>query len=406
MKKYILLSLFSLILAVSLLPSAASAASDYVVKFDHVERNMKEYAVITGINTKGKEIWKYTTNSYEMAELTCISEIGRYQSLYLFNEAGTITALDTFSGAVKWKNQDFGGSPIDSSCCCIDTDGTLYICGYLGPDFYAIDINGNTLGRIETFDDAFYWACGMKKESKDIVAVSLEGNDDSGYTESNPYVFYVNLNDLSYSRSINDLIIDNFHDVPKKTWYSDSIQWAVQQGITTGTGATTFSPETTCTTAQILTFLWRVNGSPEPSIPNPFSDIKASDWYYKAALWAYQSGLTSSTAFSGSIPCTRADTVIYLWKLSGKPFQGSSAFSDVPSDASYAPAVTWAVTQNITTGTSATTFSPNQTCTRGQIVTFLYRYSAKYKPGNISSDTNSIQTPYRDILNMYYEQIR
>ncbi len=163
-----------------------------------------------------------------------------------------------------------------------------------------------------------------------------------------------------------------FSDVKTGSYCADAVVWAVEKGITNGTTATTFSPNATCTTAQILTFLWRANGSPEMSGTNPFSDVAPGSFCYEAALWAAKKGLVSGSTFNGNAPCTRAATVTYLWKLAGKP-AGSANFSDVPAGASYAQAAAWAVREGITTGTTATTFSPNSTCTRGQIVTFLYR---------------------------------
>lgn len=165
----------------------------------------------------------------------------------------------------------------------------------------------------------------------------------------------------------------NFTDVATNAYYADAVSWAVKEGITSGTSATTFSPDQTCTTAQILTFLWRSQNQPVSTIQNPYHDVKSSDYYYQAALWAHQKGLVSGRQFNGDAPCTRSATVAYLWKLAGHPSAPAANFADVPSDANYALAVAWAVSEGITSGTSTTTFSPNSTCTRGQIVTFLYR---------------------------------
>ena len=164
-----------------------------------------------------------------------------------------------------------------------------------------------------------------------------------------------------------------FTDVKADAYYADAVAWAVGRGITTGTSATTFSPNNTCTTAQILTFLWRASGSPAISGSNPFSDVSADAYYYQAALWAKEKGLVSGSAFRGSTPCTRAATVTYLWKLAGQPSAGSSAFTDVPASASCAQAVAWAVHEGITSGTGNQKFSPDAICTRGQIMTFIYR---------------------------------
>lgn len=117
-------------------------------------------------------------------------------------------------------------------------------------------------------------------------------------------------------------------------------------------------------------------GKPAATISNAFTDVPADAYYREAALWACENGLVSGTVFGEKIPCTRSQVVTYLWKLAGAPVVGSAGFDDVSSDADYAQAVAWAVAANITTGTSTTTFGPNNTCTRGQIVTFLYRYLA------------------------------
>ena len=160
-----------------------------------------------------------------------------------------------------------------------------------------------------------------------------------------------------------------FSDVAADDYYADAVKWAVDKGVTAGTSATTFSPNSTCTTAQILTFLWRANGSPAPAGNN--AAVPAGQYYTDAANWALEKGLTD--AFSADTPATRAATVTYLWKLAGKPAADAAAFTDVDAGAEYAQAVAWAVKEGITAGTSATTFAPDNTCTRGQIVTFLYR---------------------------------
>ena len=167
--------------------------------------------------------------------------------------------------------------------------------------------------------------------------------------------------------------VASFADVSESAYYSDAVKWAVEQGITTGTTTTAFAPHKTCTRAQILTFLWRAKGKPAPTIANPFSDVTKVNYYYDAALWAYEKGIISGTTLAANTPCSRSSAVTYLWKMAGSPNVGRSRFTDVASRAEYAQAVEWAVQQGITTGKTATTFSPHDTCTRAQIVTFLYR---------------------------------
>lgn len=155
-----------------------------------------------------------------------------------------------------------------------------------------------------------------------------------------------------------------FTDVAANSPFKDAIAWAVEQSITKGTSSTTFSTGSPCTHNHILTFLWRANGSPAAAGSSDFE---------KAASWAQAMGLIDGS-FNGNAVCTRSETMVYLWKLVDSPMATSGAsFSDVSAGASYAQAVTWAVQQGITSGTSKTTFSPAATCTRGQIVTFLYR---------------------------------
>lgn len=169
----------------------------------------------------------------------------------------------------------------------------------------------------------------------------------------------------------------HFSDVASDAWYAKQVAWAVEKGITSGTGDTTFSPERVCSTGEILTFLWRAAGSPEPTIANPFTDVAQDAFYFKPALWAYEKGLVSGTVLEGDALCTRAATVTYLWKLAGAPAAQAPAFADVSADADYAAAVRWAVDNGITGGISSTEFGPAKTCTRGQIVTFLYADFAK-----------------------------
>ena len=170
-----------------------------------------------------------------------------------------------------------------------------------------------------------------------------------------------------------------FIDVPVEAYYSDPVVWALENNVTTGADATHFSPDKTCTRAQVVTFLWRAAGSPEPEkAVNPFTDVKPDAYYYKAVLWAVEKGVTTGTSadkFSPDKGCTRAQVVTFQWRAKGKPEPSSTEnpFTDVAAGQYYYKAVLWAVEKEITKGTSADKFSPDSTCTRGQIVTFLYR---------------------------------
>ena len=170
---------------------------------------------------------------------------------------------------------------------------------------------------------------------------------------------------------------DPYGDVSKDSYYYDAVKWAAETGVTTGVGDGLFAPEWVCTRGQIVTFLWRASGSPAPKATElPFTDVAADAYYAQAVLWAVENGITngtSETTFSPDQTCTRAHAVAFLYRMSGSPAAAGSTFSDVAADAYYSTAVAWAVEKGITNGTSGTTFSPDDTCTRGQIVTFLYR---------------------------------
>lgn len=199
--------------------------------------------------------------------------------------------------------------------------------------------------------------------------------------------FDSNFNDIQLSVSDGGIDIEKnnsgdelpFSDVNPSDYYYSAVCWAVQNGITSGTSETTFSPNAGCTRAQVVTFLWRAAGSLEPeSTSNPFTDVKSDRYYYKAVLWAAENGITTGTSaatFSPNATCTRAQVVTFLWRYekSPSPITANNPFSDVKPTQYYYEAVLWAAETNVTAGTSATTFSPNATCTRAQVVTFLYR---------------------------------
>ena len=173
-----------------------------------------------------------------------------------------------------------------------------------------------------------------------------------------------------------------FVDVKKDDYYYDAVIWAVGKGIAKGVTDTTFQPNASCTRAEMVTFLYRAAGSPEPTNKvNPFTDVAEDSYYYKAVLWAVEKGIakgTSETTFSPNDTCTRGQAVAFLYRYANSPaVSGSNSFADVSETAYYYNATLWAVSGKVTEGTSATTFSPNDLCTRGQIVTFLYRYMGK-----------------------------
>ena len=169
-----------------------------------------------------------------------------------------------------------------------------------------------------------------------------------------------------------------FKDVPDGAYFTEAVAWAVDKAVTQGTGADTFSPNATCTRGQVVTFLWRAAGSPAPAkTDNPFTDVDKSAYYADAVLWAVEKGITNGATADTFAPdqgCTRGQVVTFLHRFEETPAaSGAAPFADVADSAYYAKAVAWAVEKNVTQGTGANTFSPDDTCTRGQIVTFLYR---------------------------------
>ena len=173
-----------------------------------------------------------------------------------------------------------------------------------------------------------------------------------------------------------------FADVPAGAWFEAPARWAAEKGITVGTSATAFSPDAPCTRAQVVTFLWRAMGQPQVFGAELFTDVERDSWYEEALNWAVEKGITtgtSETTFSPEAPCTRAQVVTFLWRALDKPqaMNGADLFTDVPEDAYFFQPVLWALDKGVTTGTGEGVFSPDDTCTRAQVVTFLYRALAE-----------------------------
>ena len=227
-------------------------------------------------------------------------------------------------------------------------------------------------GRAQTFTitpDKGYAVSNVKIDGKSIGAVK-------SYTFKN--VRRNHAIEVIFMKANGNPQTGVFVDVATGSYYEDAVDWAVENGITKGTDDTHFSPDGICTRAQAVTFLWRAAGSPKPETrAMPFTDVPVGSYYYDAVLWAVENGITkgtSDTTFSPNMTCSRAQIVAFLWRSEKSPAAGTAnPFADVKSTAYYADAVLWAVKENITKGTTSTTFSPNADCTRAQIVTFLWR---------------------------------
>ena len=227
-------------------------------------------------------------------------------------------------------------------------------------------------GRDQTFTitpDKGYAVANVKIDGKSIGAVK-------SYTFKN--VRRTHTIEVIFMKANGNPQIGVFVDVATGSYYEDAVDWAVENGITKGTDDTHFSPDGICTRAQAATFLWRAAGSPKPETrAMPFTDVPVGSYYYDAVLWAVENGITkgtSNTTFSPNMTCTRAQIVTFLWRSEKSPAAGTAnLFVDVKSTVYYADAVLWAVKEDITKGTTNTTFSPDADCTRAQIVTFLWR---------------------------------
>lgn len=268
----------------------------------------------------------------------------------------------------------------DQSAVSAVNEGSLYT-------YY----NGYNYGGSIKTTDKFYYSATASQNALSDVAFLASRYAKTGETVYIPFTIYARYGttgtgtrQLTGTVAIKIGQTMNFIDVKTTDYFYDSVKWAVNKGVTTGTSSTTFSPYNPCKRAEIVTFLWRAAGSPEPTITrNPFKDVNAvtHSSYYKAILWASQKGIaagTSTTTFSPDQVCTRAQIVTFLYRYAGKPSgYYSNPFKDVSatSEASYYNAILWASGKGITTGSSPTTFSPYASCNRAEAVTFLYRYT-------------------------------
>ena len=239
-------------------------------------------------------------------------------------------------------------------------------------------------GKLADSTDKFYYEPSRTQYDLADVAYHTTRWAEAGKTVYIPFTVYgTKGEEASGTMAITIAQTMNFIDVKASDFFYEPVKWAVNNKITNGTSSTTFSPYKNCNRAEIVTFLWRAAGTPEPTVTrNPFTDVNSvrDASYYKAILWASQKGITAgtnATTFSPYQECTRSQIVTFLYRYAGKPSgYYSNPFKDVSSvnEASYYNAILWAVGKGITQGTSTTTFSPYASCTRGEAVTFLYRY--------------------------------
>lgn len=251
-----------------------------------------------------------------------------------------------------------------------------------------VELDGGVGRAIDRDGGLWMWGelddYGVSNDTRENFSISINGSSSNGHRrlvpiQTVPYRFVPEAQHSLFFTSGNaDSHTESFTDVGPVAYFAAPVYWCLANGITSGTSATTFSPNAVCTRAQILTFLWRAEGSPAPTISAPFSDVADDAYYGDAAAWAYENKLISGNLFVGDAPATRADTVTYLWKLAGSPGPSClNPFTDVPEGSGYRDAVLWALESGITAGPSDTIFAPDDTCTRAEIVTFIYRYTTE-----------------------------
>ena len=331
-----------------------------------------EFIVTFDGNGGTSSVSRMTTTDQKLTSLPSASRSGSYSfdGWYTKKNGGTEITTDTEFPAdttvyAHWTYTGGGGSSGYSYYTIKATAGTG---GSISP-------SGNVSvreGRDQTFTitpDKGYAVANVKIDGKSIGAVK-------SYTFEN--VSRTHTIEVIFMKANGNPQTGVFVDVATGSYYEDAVDWAVENGITQGTDDTHFSPDGICTRAQAVTFLWRAAGSPEPETrAMPFTDVPVGSYYYDAVLWAVENGITkgtSDTTFSPNMTCTRAQIVAFLWRSEKSPAAGTAnPFADVKSTAYYADAVLWAAKEDITKGTTNTTFSPDADCTRAQIVTFLWR---------------------------------
>ena len=332
----------------------------------------QRYTITFNGNGGTPSVTSMTTIDQKLPELPTATRSGRY----------------SFDG---WYTERNGGTKI-TTATLFDKDTTVYA---------HWTYTGSTGGGVTTYPITVKSAkngdvTASHKSAAKGTTITLTVDPDKGYvldtltvldgkdkeiklTEKNgKYTFTMPASKVEIQATfVKETEISPFGDVSTDAYYYEAVKWAQKKGITGGIGNDLFGPNQPCTRAQIATFLWRAAGSPEPKNMSSFSDVPTDSYYAKAVAWAVENGITAGTGdgkFSPNAPCTRAQSVTFLYRASGSPAVSDSAvFADVEANVFYADAVAWAVANGVTNGTTSSTFSPDNGCTRAQIVTFLYR---------------------------------
>ena len=340
-----------------------------------------EYAVITATNIFGRVAWTYTTPTYPLAQLSVVQEVGLYNDTYYFLENGTVVALNIYTANTMWTNDSFGGA---SALSVIGPDGTIYLSGYLGPDFCAIDANGNTLARIPSVDDYYYWPCEMTLENNMIRLVFTEGISGT----DGPPTYLIDTTTFQYFK---ETTVDNgslpFLDVSVNDWYYDSVKRISEKGIMTGLSSNIFGPAAPLSRAQFAVILHRMNGAPDVSYTNRFPDIPADTWYTDAVLWASDIGVITGYASGYYGPAdyiTREQIATMLYRYaqykgyntSGRNLALAYTFLDGGHVSAFSKtAMEWITWSNIITGKDNNTrLDPQGNASRAECATMILRF--------------------------------
>ena len=347
----------------------AMKPAEYTVTFDANGGSVSPASAITGTDGRLSDLPTPTrSGSYSFdGWYTAVSGGEKVTTSTVFTENSTIYAHWTRTGGGSSGGSHSGGSTSYAITVADAENGSATASRKSAS-------KGTTITVTATPDKGY---------ELDTLKVTDKNGDKVKLTEKNgKYTFTMPASAVTVKATFTKTAENPFTDVNDDAYYKDAVIWAVENGITKGISGTMFSPDAACTRAQAVTFLWRAAGSPSPkSGAMPFGDVAADAYYHDAVLWAVENGITkgtSETMFSPDATCSRAQIVTFLWRSQKSPAAGTAnPFTDVKASAYYADAVLWAVKEDVTKGTTNTTFSPDANCTRAQIVTFIWRALAE-----------------------------
>lgn len=352
---------------------------------DYVNNLAKDaYVTITFYSAGGDPVPSIVAKKGGQIKLpTCTRDgnysfVGWWSDTKTYDAGETITVNEDMTFTAQWHNESSGGGSSSGGSSSSSGDYSITVDAGKHGDVSVSPKRadkGDTV-TITVDPDKGYEVDEVIVTDKDGDSIRVRDRGDGEYTFTMPDSKVTV--EVTFVETGDEL---SFVDVAKSDYYYDAVKWAVDNGVTTGVTDTIFAPGNPCTRAQTVTFLWRAAGMPQAANRvNPFTDVSVNDYYYEAVLWAVENGITggtTATTFSPNATCTRAQVVTFLWRYSKEDASILPMFTDVAESDYYYGAVAWAVENGVTTGVTDTTFAPGNPCTRGQIVTFLYRYMGK-----------------------------